>query len=128
MEDESPISQQSMRMMRSTIENSSQFSDEELTSASLAIGSLYSMMLEVPTFIPPREQITFFTNIVACFGMGPLINSGLLNPKAASKYLSSISSSANQKQTGIINQGELQQETDDDGELIVFANKKSNIN
>jgi hypothetical protein len=84
---ESIISMQTLRMMRNTIDNSSQYSDEELTSAGIIFGSLYATMQEVPAFLPVKEQVSFFTNLISCFVIGAMINSGIVNPHACPAYI-----------------------------------------
>lgn len=131
MDDEKEVlSQQSLRMLRQTIPNASRFSDEDLIATSIAIGSLFQLINDVPPFLPGREQASFFTNMVACFIIGPMTAAGLLNPGAAVAY---INDSQDGKQaTGIntepfINNGQAHPEDGDD-DIMVFNSKKGNVN
>jgi hypothetical protein len=81
------VSQQTLRMMRSSINNSSQYTDDELIYTGLIIGSLYATMQEVPTFLPIKEQVSFFTNLISCFVVSDMINCGMINPHAAPDFM-----------------------------------------
>jgi hypothetical protein len=118
MANEDTLSTQSIRMMRASIKNSSQYSDDELTKASIILGNLYAAMTDVPTFLPVKDQISFFTNIVACFMLGSFVNSGFIDPHAASQCISEI------EQMG---SGSSQQDDGDD-EIAVITGKSGSVN
>ena len=112
------ISTQTLRMLRSAIENSSQYSDEELVATSVILGSLYATVPEIPTFLPQKEQMSFFTNMIACFVIGGMINSGLINPKIAPSY---ISDAMDEKSIPDIDTS-----PDDDDAVVVVGGKQVN--
>lgn len=112
------LSVQSLRMMRASIKDSSQYSDEELTKASIILGNLYAAMTDVPTFLPMKDQISFFTNIVACFMLGSFVNSGFIDPHSAADCISEI------EQLG---SPSAQQDGDDD-EISVVTGKSGPVN
>lgn len=81
------ISTQTIRIMRDAINDASQFSDDDLMSCGIIMGSFYAMTGEVPGFLPMKEQVTFFSNLVSCFIIPELINHGLIDPKVAKTYI-----------------------------------------
>lgn len=95
-DDASIVSQQSLRVLRASLQNSSRFSDDELMHAAMIIGSLYNFTADVPTFIGGKEQLSFFTNMLACFILPTMISSGFINPKAAGQYITESSSQQNE--------------------------------
>jgi hypothetical protein len=120
------ISQQTIRMMRSIISNSSQYTDEELSACGMVIASLYPMVSDVPSFLPQREQATFFANMVSCFMMGDLVNNGIFDPHQAKNYLDMISTSMN---TASDFSPQDTDENEDDDTIVVMSGKsKSAVN
>ena len=81
------LSPQTLRMMRETIENSSQYSDAELTATGVILGSMFAGVQEVPAFLPMKEQVSYFTNMISCFMIGNLVNAGIVNPHSAPEYV-----------------------------------------
>jgi hypothetical protein len=123
-ENSNVLSIQTLRLMRSTIENSSQYSDDELHASGRVLGSLFPMINEVPGFLNPKEQQSFFTNLISCFIVADMINNGFINPHAAESYLATVQTQVKQA-SGI---GGQQVAEEDDDDMVIVSGNKTPIN
>lgn len=122
-DDNNILSIQTLRIMRQTIENSSQYSDDELNSCGKVLGSIFPMLNDVPGFLNPKEQQSFFVNLVSCFMVADMINNGFINPHASERYLASLQAQAKQ-----MSSASSETSIDDEEHTIIIGGGKNSIN
>ena len=75
------LSPATLRVMRSAMSGERQYTDEELNACAEYMTIFFQLVNEIPVFLPEKEQISYFANVIGCFVIPSMVNSGMLNPK-----------------------------------------------
>lgn len=122
------LSLQTLRVMRSAVNNAPQYSDDELVATGVIMGSLFATMSEVPMFLPMKEQVSFFTNLISCFIVPDMINSGVVNPHMAGAYLAKRAKDEVPTPGAAMLSDESGESDDASEDIVVFSGGGKNVN
>jgi hypothetical protein len=111
--------------MRSSIKDNSLYTDDELNACVASLSIFFQMINDVPVFLPEREQLSYFANMVGCFVIPNMINSGFINPSMSEQLSSTLEAESNIRMAANNSSSMAASQTDDGEDEFVVVNKKT---